>query len=99
MPQCSHCGCDLPGLEQVCRNCFDARHADLRQPKVLPERPRPITAFLFVFSLSFLVGLLQFKFLGYHTPPSVCALFSLAGASLAAYLEKSRPRLTRRRRS
>ena len=33
MGQCSSCGRDLPGYEQLCRHCYAARYAGLTAPK------------------------------------------------------------------
>ncbi|HEV3510565.1 MAG TPA: hypothetical protein VGS05_02605 [Candidatus Sulfotelmatobacter sp.] len=63
-----------------------------RQPdRKLTERPRPIGAFAFIFSLSFFLGLLKIKFLAWrYTTPSSWALMSLLLASFAAYREWSK---------
>jgi hypothetical protein len=52
---------------------------------------RPIAVFVFIFSLSFFMGLLKIKFHAWrHTTPSSWALISLLLASFAAYRESSR---------
>ena len=33
MGQCSSCGRDLPGLEQLCHQCYTAQYAELTAPK------------------------------------------------------------------
>jgi hypothetical protein len=47
MPRCSYCGCDLPGLTDVCRKCFEARYAEIDNPKSFLEiltNPAGLTA-------------------------------------------------------
>lgn len=63
-----------------------------REPnRRLPNRPRPIAAFLFLFSLSFFGGLLKIRFHAWtHTSPSSWALMSLPVALFAAYREWSK---------
>jgi hypothetical protein len=54
-------------------------------------KPHPIVAFVFIFSLSFFIGLLKIRFHAWtHTTPSSWALISLVLASFAAYRESSR---------
>ena len=38
MSECAYCGCDLPGVERICRDCFAARYAATGPAKkVIPE--------------------------------------------------------------
>jgi hypothetical protein len=37
MPQCSVCGCELPGLDTLCANCYNAKYADVGNPKPFLE--------------------------------------------------------------
>jgi hypothetical protein len=52
----------------------------------LSEGPRPMAAFVFLFSLTFCLGLLKIKFYAWrYTTPGSWALVSLLLASFAAY--------------
>jgi rhomboid protease GluP len=37
MPTCVHCGCDLPGVERICRACYDKAYADGFPPRKTPS--------------------------------------------------------------
>jgi rhomboid protease GluP len=36
MARCAYCECDLPGLERVCRSCFDEHYFTNKRPKGTP---------------------------------------------------------------
>ena len=40
MSQCPDCGCDLPGFQTLCSECYDARYAGVGRPKSLLESIR-----------------------------------------------------------
>jgi len=42
MPHCSSCGCDLPGLQELCSECFEAKYKKLGHPKSLFESIRQL---------------------------------------------------------
>jgi hypothetical protein len=100
MSRCSQCGCALPGFEHLCQTCFAEKYNRTEQTQEIPVSVgRRIGVFLSVFSVLFLGGLLEIRFLGYHMTPKFCALTALLFASLAAYFENGRDSLTHRRRS
>lgn len=40
MPQCPDCGRDLPALQTLCSQCYEARYADVGRPKSFLESLR-----------------------------------------------------------
>jgi hypothetical protein len=40
MPQCTDCGCDLPGLETLCSRCYDATYSEIGRSRSLLESMR-----------------------------------------------------------
>src|SRR5438045_1586901 len=68
---------------------WDEKRKTRSKPSSQP--PRPIAAFVLIFSFSFFMGLLKIRFHAWrHTTPSWWALISLLLASFAAYRESSK---------
>lgn len=97
MPRCSNCGCDLPGLETLCQQCFEAGYDRLAQPKPwwrrFQLRPRftrdNFIGSIFVFTLLF--ARLRFDFPYSHArhmwTTETSALFSAFFACIAFFYE------------
>lgn len=74
MPRCSYCNCKLPGAEHLCRSCYDAHYALIREPKIsLRERlirfahAAPVTTTLLAINI---VVFLAFALLNFSLHPT-----------------------------
>jgi hypothetical protein len=97
MSECPYCHCTLPGLESICKNCFDAGYEQVLHPtawwqrRQLWHRPRLSRNSVFAFLFVFIVMFLRIRFswvISRSTKAS--ALAALAFASISALIESTR---------
>ncbi len=87
MATCPTCGCDLPGTETLCRDCFEKQYAALSAPRSFLQKLHPWLMPLFIVAMFGPMVLAHSWFSRYIEPPLHAAhrlLVSLGIAALAA---------------
>lgn len=89
MARCPECGCELAGMEKLCRDCFEKQYAVVTSPKkgiqaeqfVVPALAVAIFGIMFLLNVSFPDSMAKFGLTLFTT--LLVAKFLLAGAMVS----------------